>query len=427
MPARNIRQEIQWPRVLLRDRTLRLLWLGMTISTIGDFVTWTALTWFVAQKTNDGAAVGGMLLIWALPSAITSPLLGRLMDRVNIKPLFVIDNVFRGILMGVLPIWHHYGDIPIWALYGVGALCGALAPATRVGAGLIIPRATFQRRLPYINTGFAVTEQIAGILGPLVSALTIGRMGAINALWFDTVSFLFLALILSRMPVRFCLPPSTIESRSQQATNDLPEKKYRMHPAVLAVTVLSGLFWFSYGPTEAALPLYVPKQLSGGITEFSYLFMAVSIGALLGGLLTPRLASLRRTGLILTSIMLGWGALQILFSYQHDFKVAGMIWFVAGIVWGPYFALQATYVQRRTPAEHLGKVIGLQSGILSPLMPLGAAAGGALMRLITPDQIVLLSGWMCVVGAITVIIPPWLRERDPENTFGEVGKSNSSS
>lgn len=416
-----VRQEIQWPRVLLRDRTLRLLWLGMTISTIGDFVTWTALTWFVAQKTNDGAAVGAMLLIWALPAAITSPILGRIMDRVNIKPLFVIDNVFRGILMAVLPVWNHYGEIPIWALYGIGALCGALAPATRVGAGLIIPRATQQRRLPYINTAFAVTEQIAGILGPLVSALSIGRMGAINALWFDTVSFLFLAAVLSRMPVRFCLPLLADASKTQQDKQERATDKYRMHPAVIAVTVLSGLFWFSYGPTEAALPLYVPRQLSGGITELSLLFGSVSVGALLGGLLTPRLASLRRTGVVMATIMLGWGALQVIFVQQHDFKVAALVWFIAGIVWGPYFALQATYIQRRTPAEHLGKAIGLQSGILSPLMPLGAAAGGALMRLISPEQIVLLSGCMCVVGAFAVVIPPWLRERDPENTFGEVG------
>jgi len=421
MAARVIRQELQWPRVLIRDRTLRLLWLGMTISTIGDFVTWTALTWFVAQKTNDGAAVGGMLLIWALPAAITSPILGRLMDRVNIKPLFVIDNIFRGILMAVLPIWNHYGEIPIWVLYGIGALCGALAPATRVGAGLIIPRATQQRRLPYINTGFAVTEQIAGILGPLVSALAIGRMGPINALWFDTVSFLFLAAVLSTMPVRFCLPASTNDSEGVNEADSVPTTKYRMHPAIVAVTVLSGLFWFSYGPTEAALPLYVPRQLSGGISELSFLFGSVSVGALIGGLLTPRLATLRRTGVILTSIMLGWGALQVIFAYQHDFKIAALVWFIAGIVWGPYFALQATYIQRRTPAEHLGKVIGLQSGILSPLMPFGAAVGGALMRFITPEQIVLLSGWMCVFGAFAVVIPPWLRERDPENTFGEVG------
>jgi len=422
MAARVIKQELQWPRVLLRDRTLRLLWLGMTISTIGDFVTWTALTWFVAQKTNDGAAVGGMLLIWALPAAITSPILGRMMDRINIKPLFVIDNVFRGLLMAILPIWNHYGDIPIWALYGVGALCGALAPATRVGAGLIIPRATLQRRLPYINTGFAVTEQIAGILGPLVSALAIGRMGPINALWFDTVSFLFLAVILSTIPVRFCLPQPTDSPDSNHVVDQESEGKYRMHPAIIAITVLSGLFWFSYGPTEAALPLYVPRQLSGGITELSLLFTAVSVGALFGGLLTPRLALLRRTGVILASIMLGWGALQVVFAYQHDFKIAAFIWFVAGIIWGPYFALQATYIQRRTPAEHLGKVIGLQSGILSPLMPLGAAAGGALMRVISPEQIVLLSGWMCVAGALSIVIPPWLRERDPENTFGEVGR-----
>ena len=422
MSNRVIRQEIQWPRVLLRDRTLRLLWLGMTISTIGDFVTWTALTWFVAQKTNDGAAVGGMLLIWALPAAVTAPILGRLMDRVNIKPLFVFDNVFRGLLMAVLPIWNSIGDIPVWALYTVGALCGALAPVTRVGTGLIIPRATLQRRLPYINTGFAVTEQIAGILGPLVSALAISRMGPINALWFDTVSFLFLALILSILPVRFCLPlaePVTKKGDNQQPATK--PTKVRMHPAVVSVTILSGLFWFSYGPTEAALPLYVPRQLSGGITELSYLFMAVSIGALIGGLLTPRLASLRRTGIILTSIMLGWGVLQVVFAHQHDFKIAFLIWFVAGIVWGPYFALQATFIQRRTPAAQLGSVMGLQSGILSPLMPLGAAAGGAIMRVISPEQVVLLSGWMCVVGAAAVFIPPWLRERDPENTFGEVG------
>ena len=54
-------------------------------------------------------------------------------------------------------------------------------------------------------------------------------------------------------------------------------------------------------------------------------------------------------------------------------------------------------------------------------MPLGAAAGGAIMRVISPEQVVLLSGWMCVVGAAAIFIPPWLRERDPENTFGEVG------
>jgi predicted MFS family arabinose efflux permease len=194
-----------------------------------------------------------------------------------------------------------------------------------------------------------------------------------------------------------------------------------MNPATIAVTFLSGLFWFSYGPTEAALPLYVPRQLSGGITEISYLFMAVSIGALLGGLLTPRLAAIGRTGLIMASIMFSWGIFQVLFSFQHDFFVASIIWLIAGIVWGPYFALQATYVQRQTPAEHLGKVIGLQSGILNPLMPLGAAAGGAMMRLITPQQMVMLSGWMCVVGAILVVIPRWLREHDPTNTFGEIG------
>lgn len=421
MSNRVIRQELQWPRVLLRDRTLRLLWFGMTLSTIGDFVTWTALTWFVAQKTNDGAAVGGMLLIWALPAAVTSPILGRLMDRVNIKPLFVFDNVFRGLLMAVLPIWNSIGDIPVWALYAVGALCGALAPVTRVGTGLIIPRATLQRRLPYINTGFAVTEQIAGILGPLVSALAISRMGPINALWFDTVSFMSLALILCMLPVRFCLPITDTGGKDRNQQPAKTPKKIRMHPAVVSVTILSGLFWFSYGPTEAALPLYVPRQLAGGITELSYLFMAVSIGALIGGLLTPRLASLRRTGIILTSIMLGWGVLQVVFAHQHDFKIAFLIWFVAGIVWGPYFALQATFIQRRTPADQLGSVIGIQSGILSPLMPLGAAAGGAIMRVISPEQVVLLSGWMCVVGAATIFIPPWLRERDPENTFGEVG------
>ena len=417
-PSKSNRER-SWIKLLLNNRALGQLWIGVTISTIGDFITWIALTWFVTEQTSDGAAVGLMLLIWALPAVVTAPIIGRLMDRYPLRAFLIVDNILRCVLIAALPILSIMNLLSLPLLYLIGGLCGALAPATRVGVGLIIPRVVPNRRLAAINIAFAISEQVAGLLGPIAAALSVGYFGAIQALWIDVGSFAFIAVLMAILPPSFVLLPKV----KPNIVSNTDKIRFKMHPSIIVLTGLSGLFWFAYGPTEAALPLYVKGTFNGDVRHMSYLFMAVGFGSLFGSGVAMKMAKWKRTGLTLASIMCLWGVIQVLFTLSSIYILAWIIWFVAGFVWGPYLPLKATFVQRRTPVEHLGRVLGIQQAYLAPMMPLGAALGGFLMRYLTPTHVIMVSGLLCVVGALTAIIPPWLRDKDPDNTFGEVGSN----
>jgi Transmembrane secretion effector len=55
----------------LRDPAFQRLWLGLSISYLGDQFTIIALLWFVLQLTGSGAAVGLVILCFALPGVVT--------------------------------------------------------------------------------------------------------------------------------------------------------------------------------------------------------------------------------------------------------------------------------------------------------------------------------------------------------------------
>src|SRR5260370_31068524 len=72
----------------LRHPAFQRLWLGLSISYLGDQFTIIALLWFVLQLTGSGAAVGLVILCFDLPRVVTRAILRRLPDRH--PPRFVV-------------------------------------------------------------------------------------------------------------------------------------------------------------------------------------------------------------------------------------------------------------------------------------------------------------------------------------------------
>src|SRR4030095_1925565 len=68
-------------RTPLRNPAFQRLWMGLSISYLGDQFTIIALLWFVLQLTGSGAAVGLVILCFNLPGVVTGAILGRLLDR----------------------------------------------------------------------------------------------------------------------------------------------------------------------------------------------------------------------------------------------------------------------------------------------------------------------------------------------------------
>ena len=103
--------------VLRTHPTFRNIWFGAMISAFGDNLAWLAMSWFVLEKTDSGAAVGLVLLCFALPAMLTAPLIGRLLDHYQPRTIMFVDNVARALIFVVIPLLEVLGALPMPLFY----------------------------------------------------------------------------------------------------------------------------------------------------------------------------------------------------------------------------------------------------------------------------------------------------------------------
>lgn len=389
---------------VLRTRPLfRRLWLGAMVSGLGDTLSWLALTWYVLERTGGGTAVGGLLLCFALPAVVTAPLWGRAMDRFQPRPLMLADNVARAALIALIPLLDALGGLELWLVFLVAALMGALAPATQIGVRLYVPALLPDPELEGGNAAYGLTTQLPTVFGPALAGLLVGAWGAPRALGLDALTFLAMAWAL------FALP--RLPRRERAAGEERAPTGGRWPPAVLAVLGLTTLFYFGYGPLEAALPVFARETLGTGAQGYGVLWSALGVGTLGGTLLVGVLARSLPTRLVLVGIMALWGLCVAALPLVPGFGAALGVMFVGGVLWGPYTALETTLLHRSVPAERQGRLFGLRTMLLGPAAPLGTALGGLLLLGVNAGGVIALSGVACLLGAFVAL--PWLRRGTP--------------
>src|SRR5260370_41222007 len=113
-------------RSLLGSRSFLGFWWGLTISYVGDQFTTIALLWFVLQLTGSGVALSLVLLCFQLPSMVTGPLLGVILDRWQPRVVMGIDNCARALLIGVIPVLSWSGMLQLWQISALALVAGML-------------------------------------------------------------------------------------------------------------------------------------------------------------------------------------------------------------------------------------------------------------------------------------------------------------
>src|SRR2546430_5176267 len=88
----------------LRSPAFLRLWLGLSISYLGDQFTTIALLWFVLQLTGSGVAISLVLLCFQLPIVLAGPVLGTMLDRWQPRLVMGIDNCARALPVRALPV-----------------------------------------------------------------------------------------------------------------------------------------------------------------------------------------------------------------------------------------------------------------------------------------------------------------------------------
>jgi MFS family permease len=224
-------------------------------------------------------------------------------------------------------------------------------------------------------------------------------------LLIDAVTFAVMAFVALTMPSVERSRPSTQASLSER----LGLRQLWNLKVVRYTTLLSLVFFFSYGPLEAALPLYSDEILQTDARGYGLLWSALAVGALVGTLSSATLGRRLRLGVALPLIALLWGASLLPMAFTNKLWLACGLLLLGGLMWGPYTPMETTLLQRNVPKEQLGRVFGARSTLLTGGSPLGLAVGGILLAFVPATSVIAFSALACILVGLGGLLSPAFR------------------
>ena len=392
-------------RLLYRYPAFGRLWVGRSISLFGDAFTMIALPWFVLQITDSGTATASILLTLQLPAILTSMTIGSLIDRFQPRAIITIDNSLRTLIIGLIPILYWFGLLELWMLFLLTFLAGMLIPATEVGSRSVLPELVEDKDLDTANMLWSLSLNLSLVIGPAVAGLLVASFGGPSVLFIDAVTFAVMALVAITIP--------NVE-RSKSSLQALLTERFGLRQLwdmkiVRYTTLLSLVFFFSYGPLEAAMPVYSDAILQTDARGYGLLWSALGVGALIGTLCSTMLSKRLRLGVALPLIALLWGASLLPVALTNQLWLACSFLFMGGLMWGPYTPMETTLLQRNVPKEQLGRVFGARSTLLTGGSPLGLAVGGILLAFVPATSVIAFSALACILVGLVGLVSPAFR------------------
>jgi MFS family permease len=145
-----------------------------------------------------------------------------------------------------------FNVLELWLLFLLTFLAGMLEPATEVGARSILPELVEDKDLDTANMLWSFSLNLALVIGPAAAGVLVATFGGPSVLLIDAGTFAVMAVIAVTLPI---LKRSNTE-KQVPISERLGLRQLWSMKVVRYTTLLSLVFFFSYGPLEAALPLY---------------------------------------------------------------------------------------------------------------------------------------------------------------------------
>lgn len=173
---------------LLSQRNFCLLWVAHTISILGDYVFFIAMTFWIYEQTGSASATGAVLIASTVPSLLFAPLAGMLVDRWNRRSvMFAAESARTVLFLGLLGAVIVQPQV-LWPVYVVGFVQSALATFFWPARSALLPQLIEPSSLFAANALYMVSDSGLRVIAPSLSAFILLRFGPPGVIAIDIAS-----------------------------------------------------------------------------------------------------------------------------------------------------------------------------------------------------------------------------------------------
>lgn len=415
----------------LRSSSFLLVWIGQTVSLLGDGAFTIALAWQVLILTGSGTAMGLVLMTWNIPRLIFLLAGGIAADRVSRRRLMLWSDGGRAIVVAIIALFSLIHLLQLWHLIAL-ALCFGVADSFFLPAFQALPPQLLDKEdLSSANALVGLSQQTSILLGPLIGALVVAIAGVTNAFIFDGITFLISVgclLGIREITVQTTFAekittPISLETGGISSTLEQPESatlrkmlndildgfryvaasNWLLMPLILFAVVNVGYL----GPLEVALPKLVGVQ-GNGVWLLGMITTANAVGAIASTILIGQFRRLPRRGIVMYCSVIASSLALTVFGIPlpqviAPFVISGANIFV-GAGMGALGVIWTTTMQEMVPDDKLGRVSSIDWLCSLSLMPVGLVVAGLLTDSIGPREVFIIGGMLNILLAIIALV-----------------------
>ena len=364
----------------LRHAPYRRMWLGNALSFLGFQLTAVAVPLEMFELTRDSFWVGLLGIASLVPLLIFALWGGAIADAMDRRRLLLVSSVFT---------WMATLGLLVQALLGIGSphlllflvavqsMAVAVSMPTRQA---IVPRLVEADEVPAANTLNFTVSNAAMVFGPLAA-------GLVFALWHPSVglpiaygvdALLFTATLWAtwRLPP---LPPENglLGARAVGWRSVGEGLRFLLTTPVLVLSFLIDIVAMVLAMPRALFPEVAAVQFGGG-AAIGWLYSAIAIGSVLGGLTSGWIGRVRRQGLALVAAVVGWGLAVALAGLARDLWLTVTLLAVAGCADLISAVYRQTMLQLIAPDALRGRLQGVFTAVVAGGPRLGDLRAGAM-------------------------------------------------
>lgn len=400
---------------LLADKNFLSLFMGRLTTNAGDSIYYITTTWLAAEITNDPFYVGLTSAVILIPKGLQF-LWGPLVDRWNIKPVLILTQFIQAVLILMIPILYYMDVLTIYNLLPIVFVAAIIAelgyPVQLKALPAIVPK----NKLLQGNSLLAIANQTADIVMNALSGILLAILGIVTLYLVDSIIFTLAALLFSLIKLK----KAPLEAVKIEKLN---LKNYGLEMKIGLKVVFNSMIWvflianvlinFCLGVMYAILPIYANSL--GGEEKYGYILTAISIGTVLGSLISTKLNKVP-IGLFISSSFIVAFILWGIAPYM-SFYVFLLLFTLCWIPIGSANIILGSVMQSVLPLTIIGRTNSVMSSFGAIAMPIGSLIGGLLVRYFESSLVLSIAAIGFLVVGLTWLFNKKLRNLPSSETI----------
>lgn len=358
-----------------------------------------AIGWLVYHLTNSALLLGLVGFFSQIPSFVLTPFTGVFVDRWNRHRILVITQTLSMIQAFALAFLTLTGTIDILSIILLSLSLGLInafdMPARQA---FVIEMVEKKEDLPNAIALNSSLVNVARFIGPAVAGLLVAAVGEGFCFLINGISYVAVIIALLAMKVN--------KITKRVSINNIPKEikegfKYSFGFApIRSILLLLGLVSLVGMPYTVLMPIFAKDILHGGAHTLGFLMAAAGIGALVGGIYLASRKSVLGLVKILTFATGIFGLGLIIFAFSKNLYFSLSMMLVSGFGMLLQIAASNTLLQTITEDDKRGRVMSFFAMAFMGMSPFGNLIAGAMADKIGAPNTVLISGVICIIGAI---------------------------